>query len=363
MTITESLLKEIELGREGKSHGYSLGMPKMESIIDGLTKRTMTIIGSNTGSGKTSYVLYAYLYRPLMEHLYDDNFRVQYFSLEMNAEMLFTKLLSTYIFETFHKELSLKEILSRKKDYILSDENFNIVKKGLEWLKIVEQKVKVYDKSLTANQLYAILMKELSKLGTFTESENRKVFTPNNPDLVYEVIIDHIGLMKPTSGNKKKEIDDTIAYLITLRNMCNISPTIIQQINRDQGNIERFKAGRSEITLNDFKESSDTTDGADIVVSIYNPNRDKLNTSKGYNVKTLGDKFRLLTVLKSRYGDSEVCIGVNYQGKINYWKELPMPNEIYDYNKYLTPNYIINDEEDKEIEEDNSNKNDFKLLL
>ena len=37
MTITESLLKEIELGREGKSHGYSLGMPKMESIIDGLT--------------------------------------------------------------------------------------------------------------------------------------------------------------------------------------------------------------------------------------------------------------------------------------------------------------------------------------
>ena len=363
MTITEALLKEVDSGREGKAQGFSMGLPKTESIIDGVTKRTMTVIASGTGQGKSSFVLYAYLYRPLMEHLYDDNFRVQYFSLEMNAEMLFTKLLSTYIFETFHKELSLKEILSRKKDYILSDENFNIVKKGLEWLKIVEQKVKVYDKSLTANQLYAILMKELSKLGTFTESENRKVFTPNNPDLVYEVIIDHIGLMKPTSGNKKKEIDDTIAYLITLRNMCNISPTIIQQINRDQGNIERFKAGRSEITLNDFKESSDTTDGADIVVSIYNPNRDKLNTSKGYNVKTLGDKFRLLTVLKSRYGDSEVCIGVNYQGKINYWKELPMPNEIYDYNKYLTPNYIINDEEDKEIEEDNSNKNDFKLLL
>ena len=39
-----------------------------------------------------------------------------------------------------------------------------------------------------------------------------------------------------------------------------------------------------------------------------------------------------------------------------------MPSEIYDYNKYLTPDYILKKDEEKE-EVDNSSKNDFKLIL
>ena len=362
MTVTENLQQEIELGREGKAQGYSMGMPKLESIIDGVTKQTMTVLGGATGSGKSSAVLYLYVYRPLMEHLDDDNFKVFYASLEMNATMLFAKLLSTYIFETYHKELAIKEILSRKRNYILSDEDYEIVKDGLEWLKKVEKKVEIYDKSLNASKLYAILMKNLEKLGTFTETENRKVFKPYNPNLIYVVVIDHIGILRPSAGSTKKgEIDTTISYLITLRNMCGITPVVVQQINRDQSNIERYKAGRMGIQLSDFKESSDTTDGAEIVLAINNPNRDKLNTHRGYDIKQLGDKFRSISVLKSRYGDADVEIGVNFFGKINEWRELPRPEEIYDYAKYENPDYLI------ENEEDNNNKelteNNFNIVL
>ena len=52
MTVTESLLQEIELGREGKAQGYSMGLPKTESIMDGVTRRTMTVLASGTGQGK-----------------------------------------------------------------------------------------------------------------------------------------------------------------------------------------------------------------------------------------------------------------------------------------------------------------------
>ena len=353
MTVTETLRHEIDLGREGRMHGYSMGMDKLESIIDGVTKQTMYIVGGATGSGKTSSVVYMFVYRPLMEHMDDDNFKVFYASLEMNASMLFAKLLSTYIFEKYHKELAIKEILSRKKNYILSDEDYKIVKEGLLWLEKVEKKVEVYDKSLNASKLYAVLMKNLEKLGTFSETENRKVFTPNNPDLIYEVVIDHAGLLKPSTGSTKKgEIDDTIAYLITLRNMCGISPVIVQQINRDQSNIERFKAGRTGIQLSDFKESSDTTDGAEIVLAVYSPHRDKLSTYRGYDIKQLSDSFRTISVLKSRYGDSDVEIGVSFYGKINMWAELPRPEEIYDYAKYEHPDWLLTkDEEEKKIEE------------
>ena len=44
MTITESLLKEIELGREGGLHGYSLGLPKLEGVVDGLTRGTLILV-------------------------------------------------------------------------------------------------------------------------------------------------------------------------------------------------------------------------------------------------------------------------------------------------------------------------------
>ena len=365
MTITEALLKEVDSGREGKAQGYSMGLPKTESIVDGITKRTMTVIASGTGQGKSSFVLYAYVYRPLMEHLDDDNFYVSYFSLEMPATVIFGKLLSTYIFEKYHKELSITEILSRKKGYILSDENYEIVKDCIGWLNKIEKKIHVYDKSLNADKLYAILMQKLEKFGTFEELENRKVYHPCNPDLLYEVVIDHAGLLKPSNGrNKKGEMDTATAYLVTLRNMCGISPTIIQQINREQSNIERFKAGRTGIQLSDLKETGDISDAAEVIIALYGPNRDKLNTYRGYDIKKLGDFIRIIQFLKTRFGSCDVEIAVNYQGKINVWAELPLPNDIYDYDKYTTPDYLLknNEEDEKEIV-DNSNKNDFKLIL
>lgn len=41
------------------------------------------------------------------------------------------------------------------------------------------------------------------------------------------------------------------SYLVTLREKCGISPVVIQQANREQGNIERFKAGKSAFSIND----------------------------------------------------------------------------------------------------------------
>ena len=45
---------------------------------------------------------------------------------------------------------------------------------------------------------------------------------------------------------------------MTLREKCKISPVVIQQANREQGNIERFKAGKSAFTINDAKDSGNT---------------------------------------------------------------------------------------------------------
>lgn len=254
--ITESLLSQIESGREGKNQGFSMGLPKLESVIDGVCKQTYTLIFSNSGAGKTNFALYSYVYKPLMEHLEDNNYKIWYASLEMNSDMIFGKLLSMYIFDKYKKVISLKELLSKKRGYTLSDEDFEIVLKCKDWLKTIESKITIYDKTLNAENLYAMLSKELEKIGEFEETEHRKIYKPYNPNLIFSVVIDHIGLCRPNKGRTlKQEIDTVSQYLLTLRNICGISPVVIQQANRDQGSTERFKQSRQGFTLNDTKDS------------------------------------------------------------------------------------------------------------
>ena len=42
MTYTSRLIELIKRGREGDNQGLSLGMPKLEHIIDGLTQEPIT---------------------------------------------------------------------------------------------------------------------------------------------------------------------------------------------------------------------------------------------------------------------------------------------------------------------------------
>ena len=353
MSAVSNLISQIDKGRSGTNHGCSLGLPKLEGVIDGLTRQTYTLIMSGSGSGKTSLVLYSYVYRPLMEHLDDDNFKCTYFSLEMNAEMILGKLLSMYIFEKYGIQLSLKEIFSRKRGYILSDEYYAIVKECLPWLEKVQSKLFIYDKGLDADSFYAILMKALEKYGTFEETDTRKLYHPNNPNLIWEVVIDHIGLLRPKKGRSKKdEIDLCSSYAVTLRNMCGLSFTFLSQVNRDASSTERRKFGNDIMNyqLSDAKDSGGPTEDAEIVLSIFNPNKSRLNNYKGYNISQLGDSFRSITVLKSRYGEVDVEVGCNFFGNIGIWKELPKGDEIYNYERYTNANYLL-EEEVNEIDE------------
>lgn len=48
----KSLLTEIQKGREGRSHGISIGLPKLEELIDGVTQGTYTLIFAGSGIGE-----------------------------------------------------------------------------------------------------------------------------------------------------------------------------------------------------------------------------------------------------------------------------------------------------------------------
>ena len=363
--ITESLIQAIDRGREGREQGYSIGLPKLEQIIDGACKGTYTLIGAESGVGKSSFMLYSYVYRPLMDHLYDDKFKISLFSLEMSADKILAKLLSTYIFEKYGVRLSLKQLLSVQKGFILNDECYAIVKECIPWLKRVEAILTIYDKSATAKSIYSNILKELEERGRFEETDKRKIYYPNDPDLVHLVIIDHLARVFCSPGNTlKQEMDLTSKYLYSLKNRCGISPIVIQQMNRGIQSMDRRKEGMVIPLTSDLKDTNSTVEDAEIILAIFDPDKAKLNSHRGYDIKQLDKKFRSIFVLKSRYGESAVEDFIYYDGKCNKWVEMPSPSTIHDYGVFENPRWYLEAKEDnteKEDVESNSKKSKFVL--
>ena len=363
--ITESLIQAIDRGREGREQGYSIGLPKLEQIIDGACKGTYTLIGAESGVGKSSFMLYSYVYRPLMDHLYDDKFKISLFSLEMSADKILAKLLSTYIFEKYGVRLSLKQLLSVQKGFILNDECYAIVKECIPWLKRVEAILTIYDKSATAKSIYSNILKELEERGRFEETDKRKIYYPNDPDLVHLVIIDHLARVFCSPGNTlKQEMDLTSKYLYSLKNRCGISPIVIQQMNRGIQSMDRRKEGMVIPLTSDLKDTNSTVEDAEIILAIFDPDKAKLNSHRGYDIKQLDKKFRSIFVLKSRYGESDVEDFIYYDGKCNKWVEMPSPSTIHDYGVFENPRWYLEAKEDnteKEDVESNNKKSKFVL--
>lgn len=356
--ITEALLEAIDRGREGKSQGYGIGLPKLEQVIDGVCKGAYYLIGGESGTGKSSLMIYSFIYRPLMEHLDDDNLRISLFSLEMNSDKILAKLLSTYIFEKYGRRLSLKQLLSAQKDFILSNEDYQIVKECIPWMKKVESKLVIYDKNASANSIYAALLKELEARGRFEETDKRKIYIPDNPDLIHLVVIDHLARVFPANGNTlKQEMDLTSKYLYSLKNRCGITPIVLQQLNRGIQSMDRRKESMMLPMTSDYKDSNSTIEDAEVVIAIFSPNKAKLKTHNGYDILQLGDRFRSLVVLKSRYGEADVEDCIYYDGKCNKWTELPRSSEINDYGIFDNPRWYEDNIKGIEYVEDTSKQN------
>lgn len=360
MSHTSNLISLIDRGRNGDNHGLSLGMPKLENIIDGLTQETYYLIAAGTGNGKTSFMLHSFLYKALQdtEACSDKDLQFIVFSLEMSAEQLLAKLLSIHIYENYGRQISYKELLSRGKDSTLSDADYELVRECIPFLESLEDRLIIHDGILNAEKYKKLIIEDLQKFGTFIDEDTYEL---NNKNQIIAVVTDHLGLLRPLPGrSKKEEIDTHSAYGVSFRNKCKISPINIMQFNRNANNAERLKQGLQEPDLSDLKESGSPSEDANVVLVLYNPFRSKLSTYRGYNIKELKDRFRSLLVLKNRFGPSDVAIGVGFYGKCGIFKELPSATNINDYEKYKHPDWTLMD---FDPEEERATKDDLKVTI
>ena len=333
------LRENILRGKSGRNIGISTGSAKIDSIIYGVQRKYLYTIGADTSGGKTSYAIDTFVYN-LLKNAGDIPISINYYSFEMSSDILYAKILSRYIWDAFSEVVTYEDILSLTKP--LSESHENLINLSMSWLDSISNKLIIYDKALTPNGIYATCKEWLRQFGEFVEvGEHKEEYIDNYPDMYRVVLIDHVGLISGT-GSKKEKIDLVADYMIYFRNKCGITGVFVQQLNRNAKSMDRKTNGYELIQLDDFKNH--------MIFRNKNPIQNILKK-----------RFRLIQIIKNRYGVPDINVGMTFHGEVSMFKELPRPEEISDYDKYINLDYRQEKQEDYEEKDEMNNEYEFKL--
>ncbi len=351
----ESLDDEVNKGLAGRNNGIPMGFNRLNRYI-GIRKGIYTLIGGLTGSGKTSFLDDCYVLNPVDWMLSEEgkksgvSLKIIYRSMERSKVYKLAKWVSRKIFLDHGVIIPVPKLLGWTETMTKDEHDLFLLTK--DYIGEILEIVTIIDGPENPVGIAKELKAHAEERGTIEEvSKYNKVYIPNNPNELTEVVIDHIGLLKTTKelNTKKQLIDKMSDELRFARDFYGYSPVVVSQFNRDISNPIRIKNGDVEPQLEDFKDSSQTQDDADVVLALFDPMRYKVADPSGYNLDKLVDSygakfFRSLRLIKNSYGEDDIRIGLGFLGQVGMFKELPRKKDMTDndYESVLDKSYFLN---------------------
>jgi len=345
-----------------------------------------TLVGSVSGVGKTSFVDDDFLLKPyewLQVTKSDIYFEGLYFSMERQVRAKLAKITSWLLFVKHGIRLSSEIILGNNPFRKVLPEEQLFIDKLQPWMDAFLEMVDIKDGRKTVNEIkqeIELLGKRLGFLITtdintvfidgveklkfkgeviatrkgnvpivrfnfqdksYVMKQNSRLFVPKNEKYIITIIVDHVGKIKEDGYiGKKQAIDALDAVLSDARDVYNFNPIAISQFNRSLSDITRLKysKGNLEPLYEDFKDTGNTVESADLVLSLFNPYKygsyDSEGFYKGYDIKRGlltpdgNQRFRSLHILKNSYGVSDVSFGLKFLGECMYFSTLPRPDDL-----------------------------------
>lgn len=351
----ENLEKEIN---EGLSNDLiPMGFDRLSFHV-GLRKSTYYLVGGFTGSGKTALIDDAFVLNPYdfvnsIKNTTGVSLKIFYFSMERRKNYKLGKWLSRKIFLDTGKIISVNKILGWvDTQYKLTIEEKQLLDSYKSYINdLLNNVVTIIENPQNPMGVKKIIDKYAEENGTWEQiDKHNRIYKPNNPKELVIVIYDHIGLQKKETrkypngdivrlSSKKEIIDQSSEDARKFRDVYGYSIVKVSQFNRSISNPTRLKNGDVEPMIEDYKESANTSEDADVILSLFDPMRYKVADPSGYDLDRLRDKFgakmyRSLKVLKNSYGADDLRIGLAFQPVVGVFIELPkideMTNDVYE---------------------------------
>lgn len=222
--------------QDGGLSGVPSGFTELDSITGGWQPSDLIIIAARPGMGKTAFVL-----SMARRGSVDLNQSIAFFSLEMSAVQIVTRLISS--------ETQIPADVLRKG--ALKDHEWHLLNAKIK--KLEEAKLFIDDTpALTIFELRA---------------KCRRLKSQHNIDMV---IVDYLQLMSgggDIKGNREQEISNISRSLKSLAKELNIPIIAISQLSR----AVEVRGGSKKPILSDLRESGAIEQDADLVLFIYRP--------------------------------------------------------------------------------------------
>jgi hypothetical protein len=153
-------------------------------------------------------------------------------------------------------------------------------------------------------------------------------YEPNDPDLYFIPIVDHMGLLNSESGlSLKATMDLMSAYFVKLRNRYNITTVEVVQQAADVESTENFKMKKLRPTANGLGDSKTISRDCDLMLGLFSPLRHEIPNYLGYDITKFRNHIRFMEVIINREGEQNGICPLYFDGLTNTFEELPKPTD------------------------------------
>jgi len=344
---------------EGKLNCIPIPFKRFRSVYPGFEQGKYIIVTANQKIGKSKLADFLFVYEPLM-YMLDKNpelkLKILYFTLEMTAEEKMNELQCYLLGKLDRIRISTRELRSvdkirdpRISQLLNSDRYQRYLKTFMNILEFdetnknptgIRKKIEKFaldnghENYIRPPKIDSITGEKLDE----GEIDPINPYTPNDPEEYKIVILDNAANISSESnklrGNldtPKKIIEAVSKDLIKLRNRYKFIIVLIQHQAQAQEGIENRKLGLTKPTSDGLGDCKTTSRDANCVIGLYNPVKFlKEGDSpfyKKYNIARLNKSCRFIEILEDRdYGAGGSCIGLLFDGAINTFQELPLPD-------------------------------------
>lgn len=349
--VYENIVNKRERILSGKVNCIPWGLPRFEESSPGIEQGKYYQLTAQSKAGKTQLADWLFVFnciKQIIDNNLDIRLKIFYFSLELSKE---EKMLACFANILYVKEglrIAPTDLKSTHAKKVLSQGALDIIFKYQKYFDKIEEIVEFVDSVRHATGIYDLVRKYAVANGTIyyrdivikgeiTQVEDR--YEPNDPEEYVMIIVDHIGLIQPQKLNGSQlSLHESISllssdYLIKLRNRFNYIPVVVIQQAIAGENIEHKKAGALRPSVANLGDNKLIARDCNMMIGIFSPFKHEIPDYLGYNIKKFQDNIRFVEIIISRDGGAGTICPLYFDGAVNYFKELPLSNNVEEMNK------------------------------
>lgn len=322
------LKQAIRDGMEQDLSGLNDGTGRLQSYTYGSHRATYTLIGAESGVGKTTVTDIMILSQVQDAIKRGIPIKVFYFSFEIDAVRKLAKWVGHIVYLSCGVHMPLQYILGRIKGKPVSPEHEVMIDAAMLLLTPIVKHIEIIDSAWHPTRIFNHIVTEHyenSEVGIVyrdkpKEKQKHGFVIGFQPTVKWRNgytigVVDHVALTMPEQGqDTKATIDNLSRKVILMRNIFGMSWYIIQQFSTDLMSAQRMLKGRGkgEISITpqrlDFGDSKYTYRDADVVYGLISPAQYDLEVYHGYDITKFYNSIVFMHLMKNRDGPSQRCI-------------------------------------------------------